>query len=499
MSTAQAQETAPGGSEDGHGMGGTNGRPHPGPSGAEPGQPADGWPAWLADARPSGYDQVPQAIPSPGADRWPAGAYIPDASQVDPAHFLDAIDESRTTPEIAGAPAAALPQLGGRFDAEWSPRGAWLRRNSLLRRRGRAGGGAMVRKATLDRGLRPDELAADEFGELPARPARPRGEQWRGGGGRWLLWVLRAVLWTVVVIVGFRGVISIVDSIRPPGSGSPGSGSAGNGFPTTLAEAFAMQFGEVYLNFSPGSAAQRAADLTPFIPVGSDPQFGWNGSGTQQLQSEQVAAVSVSSAHQATVTLLARVNTGLVELGVPVYYAQGGLVISAEPALLAAPDRASPPPATRTASDSAAAPALNAQLQGFFQAYASGDQQALAKFLAPGTAVTGLGGAVTFGSVTAIEVPSGGATRRIAVSVAWQLPAPPAAQPSAPPVTRPPDRRTRQSTSGNSASTDTPSPTPSASPTPPGLQATYEMTVVRQHGAWFVQAIGPSSQQPEGS
>jgi Conjugative transposon protein TcpC len=352
----------------------------------------------------------------------------------------------------------------------------------------------MARKATLDRGLRPDELAADELatdeavpgGTLSARPDGLHREQWSGAGGRWLVWVLRGVIWAVLIVVGFRGVASIVTSIRHSGNAG-GSGAAASEFPTGLAEAFALQFGNVYLNFSPATAAQRAANLTPFIPVGSDPQFGWNGSGSQQLQSEQVASVSVSSAHEATVTLLARVGSGLIELGVPVYYAQGGLVVAAEPALLPAPNRASPPAPSGAASDPAARAALTAQLPGFFRAYASGDQQTLAKFLAPGAAISGLGGAVTFGSVTGMEVPAGGATRRIAVSVTWQLPAPPA-----PPPTRPAGRtRLKQSaTSGGSAAT--------ASTPPPGLQMTYEMTVVRQHGTWYVRAIGPSAQQPGG-
>jgi hypothetical protein len=354
----------------------------------------------------------------------------------------------------------------------------------------------MARKATLDRGLRPDELAADEFaadsvapaGPPTARPASMRRPQWGGSGGRWMVWVLRAVIWAVVVIVGFRGVASIVASVRQSGTGTAGStaGAAGSGFPTSLAEAFTLQFGQVYLNFNPATAGQRASDLTPFIPVGADPQFGWNGAGSQQLQSEQVASISVSNAHQATVTLLARVNSGLIELGVPIYSAQGGLVVSAEPALLPAPDRVGPPQARAAASDRAAKTALAAQLPGFFRAYASGDQQGLARFLAPGSAVTGLGGVVTFGAVTAIEVPSGGATRRIAVSVTWQLPVPSAAQ-------RPAARqRQRQSQSSGAPGTTTP-----VSP-PPGLQMTYEMTVVRQHGAWYVRAIGPSAAQPEG-
>jgi len=338
----------------------------------------------------------------------------------------------------------------------------------------------MVRKATLDRGLRPDELAAaDEVGPDGTEPdelTEQRPGQWRGAGGRWLIWTFRVVIWAVLLVIGFRGVVSIVSNSghlgdNPASSSTTSSAtSATSGFPTGLAEAFALQFGNVYLNFSPATAAQRASELTPFIPVGSDPEFGWNGAGTQQLQSEQVASISVQNANHAVVTLLAQVSSGLIELGVPVYSAQGGLVVSAEPALLPGPQRAAPPSASNAAGDPAAMAALSGQLPGFFRAYASGDQQTLGRFLAPGTAVTGLGGAVTFGSISGVEVPSGGATRRIAVTVTWQITGQSTIKP-----------RARQAARTSAVGT-----------APAGLQMTYEMTVVRQNGTWYVKAIGPS-------
>jgi len=336
----------------------------------------------------------------------------------------------------------------------------------------------MVRKATLDELAMADEASLGL--EEPPESTERRPQQWRGAGGRWLVWTFRILIWAVLLIIGFRGVASIVASPRQSGSGGA-SGSnappaADSGFPTGLAEAFALQFGNVYLNFSPATAAQRANDLTPFIPVGSDPQFGWNGAGTQQLQSEQVASISVQNAHHAVVTLLAQVSSGLIELGVPVYSAQGGLVVSAEPALLPGPERATPPSSPSSASDPAAVTALTDQLPGFFRAYASGDQEALGRFLAPGAVVTGLGGAVNFGSISGMEVPSGGATRRIEVSVIWQV--------TGQTTSRERDRKSDKASSVNDAS--------------PGLEMTYEMTVVRRSGSWYVEAIGPAVTQPGG-
>jgi hypothetical protein len=342
----------------------------------------------------------------------------------------------------------------------------------------------MVRKATLDRSLRPDEFAAADEASPgvteAAEPTERRPQQRRGAGGRWLVWAFRALIWAVLLIIGFRGVASIVASPRQSASGGANGGkapaAADSGFPTGLAEAFALQFGNVYLNLSPATAAQRASDLIPFIPVGSGPQFGWNGAGSQQLQSEQVASISVENAHHAVVTLLAQVSSGLIELGVPIYSAQGGLVVSAEPALLPGPERATPPSSASAASDPAAVAALTGQLPGFFRAYASGDQEALGRFLAPGAVVTGLGGAVTFGSISGMEVPSGGVTRKIAASVIWQF--------ASQATSRERGRQSARASSVSDASAD--------------LEMTYELTVVRQNGSWYVKAIGPSVMQPGG-
>jgi len=146
-------------------------------------------------------------------------------------------------------------------------------------------------------------------------------------------------------------------------------------------------------------------------------------------------------------------------------------VVSAEPALLPGPPRANPPQPSSAESDSTAMNALSGQLPGFFRAYASGDQQTLSRFLAPGAVVTGLGGAVTFSSIPAMQVPSGGSTRNITVSVVWQVVGQSTVRPHA-----------RQSVSA----------------APAGLEMTYQMTVVQQNGTWYVKAIGPSDQQPGG-
>ena len=263
--------------------------------------------------------------------------------------------------------------------------------------------------------------------ELPA--ADPHAGRIRSGaGGRWRLWPLRVALWSALLIIAYRGVTAIV--FNQPSAPQPGVAPAGHTteqFPVMLAEAYAAEFGQVYLNVSPAIQAQREQQLAAFLPTSvaaANPDFGWNGIGQMQLQSEQVAGIAVQDPRHAVVTLLATVNGQLMELGVPVVASGGGMVISGEPAWLPAPQQASPPMTPRRGSDPVAQRELRNELPAFFQAYASGDSSALDRFAVRGASLTGLGGAVTFDSIASLQVPPGGATRQITVTVIWQVPGP---------------------------------------------------------------------------
>jgi conjugative transposon protein TcpC len=331
----------------------------------------------------------------------------------------------------------------------------------------------MVRRAILDRGAQPTAHAAGveaapgapESAEETAERAAPH---WRGSGGRWLVWASRAVLWAALLIIGYRGVTAIVTPQKQaaPAAAAPAAGTA-HGFPVSLAEAYALQFGQVYLNFSPSTAGQRAKQLAAFLPAGSDAQLGWNGAGALRLQSEEVAGISVQDSRQAVVTLLVRAGGQLMELGVPVYAANGGLSVSAEPSLLPAPPRTVPPTAQSGPSDPSTAAALGRQLPAFFQAYASGDPVTLSRFLASGASITGLGGIVTYDAISGIQVPPGGSTRQITVSVIWHL-------------------------AGQAGTAPKSAGTSSVTTAPAGLEVTYQMTVVQQGGSWYIASIGTS-------
>jgi Conjugative transposon protein TcpC len=323
----------------------------------------------------------------------------------------------------------------------------------------------MVRRAILDR---EESQALDDQAlpsiQLPDDLEPVPGKPWRGAGGRWLVWAGRAVVWAVLIVVGYRGVLAIVSghqaSTGAPSAAASSATTSSHRFPVSLAEAYALQFGTAYLNFSPATAVTRAQELSRFLPHGTDPQLGWNGAGTQRLQSEQVAGISVSGAHTAEVTLLASLSGGrLVELGVPIYSSGRGMSVSGAPSLLPGPALAVAPHST-AGSDQRTQYALERQLPAFFQAYASGDPTTLARFEAPGAHITSLNGAVGFDGIDAVVAPPGGATRSVTVTVTWQVPG----------------------TSGSGGG---------VAAAPASLEMAYQLTVVRQSGSWDVRSIGP--------
>src|SRR5215469_7165520 len=132
--------------------------------------------------------------------------------------------------------------------------------------------------ASLDSGAESPEYG-DESPVAAGRGAPAAKPLWSGSGGRWLLWPMRIVLWAAILIIGYRGITAIVLNETP----SSGNGAAATptpstpAFPVTLGSAYALQFGQVYLNFSPGAATQRANKLATFIPANVrslQPEFG---------------------------------------------------------------------------------------------------------------------------------------------------------------------------------------------------------------------------------
>lgn len=329
----------------------------------------------------------------------------------------------------------------------------------------------MVRRSTVERSPQPHAYAdyGQQTGDLAhAGREEERGPgSWRGAGGRWLVWVFRAVAWLVLLVIGYRGVTAIVFGETSSSSAPVATHRAGDVFPVMLARAYALQFGQVYLNANPVTSRERASQLAAFLPPGADPQLGWDRTGSLELQSEQVAGLRVRDSHRAVVTLLARVNGRLMELGVPIYASDGRLVVAGEPAWLPAPRRAAVPQSSPVSSDPATQSTLMRQLPAFFRAYASGNQVTLTRFLAPGTTVTGLAGSVVFDSLTGVTVPAGGRTRNALATVMWWVPGSPSP--------------------GNAGTGHV---------SPAGLEMTYALTIVKRDGAWYIKHIGSPTLNP---
>ncbi len=127
----------------------------------------------------------------------------------------------------------------------------------------------MARRALLERS---DQLTADDEALPPRQPHSARPDQvtphWRGAGGRWLVWVARAIAWAVLLLIGYRGVLAIIQRPDSRPAASPSTTSADSQFPVTVAEAYALEFGHVYLDFSPASAAARSASSGEFSAAG---------------------------------------------------------------------------------------------------------------------------------------------------------------------------------------------------------------------------------------
>jgi hypothetical protein len=271
------------------------------------------------------------------------------------------------------------------------------------------------------------------------------------------------VLWAVLLVIAFRGITTIIlgNGAASPSPAAPSSSAASSQFPVTLAEAYALAFGQVYLNFSPATQAQREQQLAAFVPsslAAANPDLGWNGSGQAHLQSEQVAGITVQGPRDAVVDVLATVSGELMELGVPIYAQGENVVVSGQPAWLSAPQAISPPAPAPVSSDPVAQSELMNQLPAFFQAYANGDGAALNRFLVPGFSLTGINGSLAFDSIASLVVPRAGSARHITVTVVWQV-----------------------LNQGN--------------PTTAKLTMTYRVSVVAlQSGKWYVKGISASTE-----
>src|SRR6202042_418148 len=156
---------------------------------------------------------------------------------------------------VAGQVSRTMPPRPGFYNAQWALGSPEQTVPGRTAQRG-VGGGVMVRGSGVD-----DPARSAAYADAPETGS---------GGGRWFVWTVRAVLWAVLLIIGYRGIMAIVLNETPASrSGTPtgtSTGGATSSFPVTLADAYALQFSSVFLNFSPATADQRARQLAAFVP-----------------------------------------------------------------------------------------------------------------------------------------------------------------------------------------------------------------------------------------
>ena len=141
------------------------------------------------------------------------------------------------------------------------------------------------------------------------------------------------MLWATLLIIAFRGVTAIIfNQATAPRADGTAAGAAIAQFPVTLAEAFAMEFGQVYLNFSPATQAQRE-QLMAELPAFFQAYAAGDGAALSRFEARGVSLAgldgavtfgSIASLHappggatrQITVTVIWQVPAAVAEASV---------------------------------------------------------------------------------------------------------------------------------------------------------------------------------------
>lgn len=278
------------------------------------------------------------------------------------------------------------------------------------------------------------------------------------GGGRWLVWAGRVVLWALVLVLLLNGITALRRPVSP--AQAPAPAPAAERFPVKAAEAFAVRFAHDYLTWDAATPNVHAEALAPYVADAIDQHVGWAGNGQQIAVLVLPTRTAVVSDKTALVTVAAQV-TGLsaprwVHLEVPIYTdGHDRFLVTDAPALVPPPGKAAPPPELLTATDAAVADQLREPLTAFFKAYAGNNPNELSYLLAPGAQVGTLNSTATFEDLQ-LTVPEGEDRRDVVAKVRW-----------GDPVT---------------GSTFT---------------QTYQVTVVwREDGRWYIERLGAHPAEP---
>ncbi|MFE7933822.1 conjugal transfer protein [Streptomyces sp. NPDC057456] len=261
------------------------------------------------------------------------------------------------------------------------------------------------------------------------------------GGGRRTHVALRATLLitTCVFALGSCGVMGLVIG-KSSGSTTAGLDASDatryrlTEFPTEQAAAFAEQYAQLCMTFSPDTSSTRRTDLARYASAGVDPDCGWSGEGTSKAVSVTWDGTAEKlpeyGDHGRYIGVQVRTDDGtLTTLTVPVYVENlktgEGMRVSGDVGQMPLPAAADVPEVDQ--GDEVVDDTLSTQLQkevlpGYFTAWGASDATAMARFLTPDatlTATTGLAGRLTgpqIGTVVALVPVSAQDTKPYAYS-----------------------------------------------------------------------------------
>lgn len=265
---------------------------------------------------------------------------------------------------------------------------------------------------------------------------QPRSPERRGGRGR--VYLGRALLYLVLIVIGLNGLARILHHSTPPSTsaiaGKVAEELSFNGYPLQAAEGFAVRFTTDYLTYSPGHQQLREDEMRGYTlnnPQGLlDPDADWNGQGSQQVVNAFVSGAPRQIApHTLSITVAAQTDAGQwLYVAVPVYgtgtETAPQLTLAGAPGFVSPPVRALMPNPPTQAEDTDFETAIAPRLQLFFPAWAASDSNAMTGTVKPGVHLVGLAGGLRFislGNVYAAKVDGEPATRQITAQVTWGL------------------------------------------------------------------------------
>lgn len=305
----------------------------------------------------------------------------------------------------------------------------------------------MVRRSPTRRGGAADEpVPSQESDYLAGQEPGRRNGPWSGGGGRWWVWVGRVFLWAVLLVILVNGIwLPLRDGLALPGVHTADSGAEDQEetaqFPESAAAAFALRFAEVYLSVpdsedtdddadadlgDASQAQERTEELAEFVPEGQTADYDVPADSEMDVSDLHILGVEASGAHDGVVHLAMHLNDTPMRLDVPVYTEGTSLVVTGQPALLAAPETVEPPEPESVEVDSEAREELETDLAEFFESYAGGDLPE--RYLDDEASVTPLPeDALEFVELEEVVVPHAAAgegtdVRQAHATVVWEIP-----------------------------------------------------------------------------